>query len=171
MCRAIAQPAVGARGRARSPIGIWPRANAPPAKNFERAEREREELNRIGVALSATHDVGALLQMILAKTREITGADAGSLYVVETAPRKTARRKAERRLRFKLTQNDSRQFLLPSTPLPMNEDSLAGYAALHGEVIALDDAYAVPAGSPVPLQPRDDQRDRLPHALLARPCR
>ncbi len=49
-----------------------------------RAEREQEELNRIGVALSATHDVGALLQMILAKTREITGADAGSLYVLES---------------------------------------------------------------------------------------
>ena len=53
-------------------------------EELERAEREREELNRIGMALSATHDVGVLLQTILAKTREITGADAGSLYVVET---------------------------------------------------------------------------------------
>jgi len=32
-----------------------------------RAEREREELKRIGVARSARHDVDALLAMILAK--------------------------------------------------------------------------------------------------------
>ena len=46
--------------------------------------REREDLNRIGVALSSTPNVEALLEMILTKTREITSADAGSLYVVES---------------------------------------------------------------------------------------
>ena len=50
---------------------------------LKRAEREMEELNRIGIALSETHDVGALLEMILTKARQITGADAGSLYLVE----------------------------------------------------------------------------------------
>jgi hypothetical protein len=46
--------------------------------SFERAERVREELNQIGVALSSTRDVGSLLEMILGKAREITSADAGS---------------------------------------------------------------------------------------------
>jgi HD-GYP domain-containing protein (c-di-GMP phosphodiesterase class II) len=126
--------------------------------DLRRAEQEREELNRIGVALSSTHDVSALLEIILAKTREITGADAGSLYVVETAPRDSAsRHKAGRRLRFKLTQNDSRQFHFSEYTVPINEDSLAGYAALHGEVIALDDAYALPAESPYRFNPRYDR--------------
>jgi HD-GYP domain-containing protein (c-di-GMP phosphodiesterase class II) len=126
--------------------------------DLRRAEQEREDLNRIGVALSSTHDVGALLEIILAKTREITGADAGSLYVVETAPRDSAsRHKAGRRLRFKLTQNGSRQFRFSEYTVPINEDSLAGYAALHGEVVALDDAYRVPAENPYRFNARYDR--------------
>src|SRR6185295_18926992 len=80
-------------------------------QDLARADSEREELNRIGIALSSTHDVRVVLEMILAKTREITGADAGSIYVVETARTENGGSdKPERRLRFKLTQNDSRQF-------------------------------------------------------------
>jgi len=134
------------------------RRESAARNDLRRAEQEREELNRIGVALSSTHDVGALLEIILAKTREITGADAGSLYVVETAPREgTNRHKAARRLRFKLTQNDSRQFRFSEYTVPINEDSLAGYAALHAQVIALDDAYCVPAESPYRFNPRYDR--------------
>ena len=48
------------------------------------ATREIHELNQIGAALSAQHDTPKLLEMILTKSREITHADAGSLYLVET---------------------------------------------------------------------------------------
>ena len=48
------------------------------------ATQEIHELNQIGAALSAQHDTGKLLEMILTKSREITHADAGSLYLVET---------------------------------------------------------------------------------------
>jgi len=48
-----------------------------------KATRELEELNRIGMALSETRDVEQLLDLILKKAREITAADAGSLYLVE----------------------------------------------------------------------------------------
>src|SRR5579863_10160613 len=41
-------------------------------EELERAERDMEELNRIGVALSAQHDLGALLQMIVEKARLIS---------------------------------------------------------------------------------------------------
>ncbi len=44
--------------------------------------RELEELNRIGAALSEERDVGALLDLILTKAREITSSNAGSLYLV-----------------------------------------------------------------------------------------
>ena|SRR5579859_2010032 len=47
------------------------------------AGRELEELNRIGIALSETRDVERLLELILRTAREITGADAGSLYLTE----------------------------------------------------------------------------------------
>lgn len=47
--------------------------------------REIQELNRIGAALSAEHHLDRLLELILTKSRHITNADAGSLYLVESA--------------------------------------------------------------------------------------
>ena len=70
-----------------------------------RKTRELHELNKIGVALSAERDVDKLLDLILAKCREITAADAGSLYLVERGKDHTST--DDDRLRFKLPQNDS----------------------------------------------------------------
>ena len=126
--------------------------------SFERAERVREELNQIGVALSSTQDVGSLLEMILGKAREITSADAGSLYLVEASrPDRDSLVVPERCLRFRLTQNDSRQFPYTEHTLPISEESMAGYAALHGKVIAIEDAYSIPAGSPFHFNPAYDE--------------
>jgi len=62
------------------------------------ATHEIHELNQIGAALSAEHDTEKLLELILTKSREITLADAGSLYlvenVVEEAGDETAKRMA-----------------------------------------------------------------------------
>src|SRR5579859_7511431 len=76
------------------------------------AGRELEELNRIGIALSETRDVERLLALILSRAREITGADAGSLYLVEqTGANLNSRGQNPAsgaditpRLRFRLTQ-------------------------------------------------------------------
>jgi len=117
-----------------------------------RTNHELAQLNQIGVALSETRDVEQLLSLILAKAREITGADAGSLYVVEeerhsaNAPFTTA--DGVRHLRFKLAQNDSVQFPYGEHTLPITEESMAGHCALHGEVIQLPDAYRIPKTRP-----------------------
>ncbi len=131
-------------------------------EELERTQREMEELNRIGVALSATRDVHALFDLILAQSREITGADAGSLYLVEEArPDGAASGSVERRLRFKLTQNDSLQFPFTEFTLPVTEGSMAGYVALHGEALNVADAYALlpathSAGCPYRFNPQYD---------------
>jgi HD-GYP domain-containing protein (c-di-GMP phosphodiesterase class II) len=123
-----------------------------------RAEREMEELNRIGIALSQTREIGALLNLILSKAREITRADAGSLYLVEeTRPDVLSGGPGDRHLRFKLTQNDSVQFPFTEFVLPIHENSLAGYTALHGEVINLADARRIPRGRPYRFNPRYDE--------------
>ncbi len=113
-----------------------------------KATHELEELNRIGIALSETRDVDQLLDLILRKAREITGADAGSLYLVERDGATSRGGPEESRLRFKLTQNDSVQFPFNEHTLPLTEESMAGYSALHGEVIELADAYRVPKSRP-----------------------
>ncbi len=77
-----------------------------------------EELNAIGIGLSAERDLDALLELILTKGREITRSDAGSLYVVETTP------EGERCLRFKLAQNDSVHVEFKESTLPISGLSL-----------------------------------------------
>src|SRR5580700_7974296 len=117
---------------------------------------ELEELNRVGIALSETRDVERLLALILLKAREITGADAGSLYLVEQAggnsndssPGVLNGSEKTRYLRFRLTQNDSAQFPYTEHTLPITESSMAGYCALHGGVIELADAYRIPKSRP-----------------------
>ncbi|MGD0543081.1 MAG: HD domain-containing phosphohydrolase [Candidatus Acidiferrales bacterium] len=104
-------------------------------------EREREELNEIGVALSSQREIGALLTLILSKTREITAADAGSLYLVEE-------NSEGRHLRFMLTQNDSLEFPYQEFILPLAENSMAGYTALRGEVLNFANAYEIPSDRP-----------------------
>jgi HD-GYP domain-containing protein (c-di-GMP phosphodiesterase class II) len=111
-------------------------------EELESAEREREQLNEIGIALSSQRDVRELLNLILAKAREITRADAGSLYLIEDEG------EGRRRLRFMLTQNDSLVFPFKEFTLPLAEDSMAGYTALRGEVVNFADAYHIPPEMP-----------------------
>ena len=138
-----------------------------------RAEREMEELNRIGIALSQTHEVDALLTMILTKARAITGADAGSLYLVEELrPDVLSPGQGNRQLRFKLTQNDSVQFPFAEFEIPLEENSLAGYTALHGEVINLADARRIPRNRPYHFNARfDEETGYRTRSLLTLPMK
>jgi HD-GYP domain-containing protein (c-di-GMP phosphodiesterase class II) len=115
------------------------------------AQREQQQLNEIGVALSSERDVNALLTLILKKAREITGADAGSLYLVDEDPGR------QRRLRFMLTQNDSVEFPFKEFTLPLAEDSMAGYTALRGEVLNFADAHNISKGLPFHFNDRYDR--------------
>ncbi len=111
------------------------------------ANSEIYELNHIGAALSAEHDTRELLELILAKCRQITRADAGSLYLVEEAdPTEDDHsvrdhHKPKKYLRFKMAQNDTVHVPFRETVLPISESSIAGYVAQHGTVVMIEDAY------------------------------
>jgi signal transduction histidine kinase/ActR/RegA family two-component response regulator len=111
-----------------------------------------EELNTIGIRLSAERHLDTLLELILSKGREITRSDAGSLYVVEKVPG------GGQRLRFKLAQNDSVHVAFSESTLPISADSVAGYVALSGEMLRIDDAYAFPPESPFQFNAEFDAR-------------
>jgi HD-GYP domain-containing protein (c-di-GMP phosphodiesterase class II) len=137
-----------------------------------RATHDLEELNRIGIALSETRDVEQLLGLILQKAREITGADAGSLYLVERDSHDASGSSETRRLRFKLTQNDSVQFPFTEAGLPLTENSIAGYCALRGVVVELADAYRIPRGRPFHFNKAyDGQTNYRTRSLLALPMK
>jgi HD-GYP domain-containing protein (c-di-GMP phosphodiesterase class II) len=111
-------------------------------REAEETRRQLEELNAIGVRLSAERDPDTLLELILTKAREITRSDAGSVYLVEEPEG------APRRLRFKLAQNDSVAASFTESTLPIDEASVAGHVALTREILQLDDAYVLPPGTP-----------------------
>jgi HD-GYP domain-containing protein (c-di-GMP phosphodiesterase class II) len=107
----------------------------------EAAQRAREigELTRIGVALGTERDLKTLLELILTQSRRITQSDAGSLYLVELNEEGT------KRLRFRLAQTYSK----PEAPfveftIPVDRTSLAGYCAVTGDPLVIDDAYFLP---------------------------
>lgn len=136
-----------------------------------RKTRELHGLNRIGVALSAERDIGKLLEQILAKCREITSADAGSLYLVERG--KEHETSADDHLRFKLTQNDSVLAPFEEFVMPMNEASgIAVYAALSGQIVNVADAYQLPAGTPYQISRSFDEKSGyLTRSMLVVPMR
>jgi signal transduction histidine kinase len=105
-------------------------------------DTQLEELTAIGIRLSAERNLDALLELILTKGREITRSDAGSLYVVEKTPDDS------QCLRFKVAQNDSVQVPFSEFTLAISAESVAGYVALSGEILRIDDAYALPPESP-----------------------
>lgn len=112
--------------------------------------RELRELNQIGVALSAERNTDTLLNLILTKCREITSADAGSLYLVERAEGAVPDENnyfADKILVFRLAQNDSVNVPLRQTRMEISRRSLAGFVALTGEPLHIEDAYAIPAES------------------------
>jgi HD-GYP domain-containing protein (c-di-GMP phosphodiesterase class II) len=147
--------------------------------------RELRELNRIGIALSETRDVDQLLSLILEKAREITSADAGSLYLLERAEgppgvatraedagRGAGKSPGKPSLRFKLTQNASLQFPFREHVLPLTETSMAGYAALNGEVLELADAYRIPRSRPYRFNAWfDEQSGYLTRSLITVPMK
>jgi HD-GYP domain-containing protein (c-di-GMP phosphodiesterase class II) len=104
----------------------------------DRYQYEIEELSTIGRALSSQRNIGKLLALILEKAREVTGADAGSVYVVEGGDED-----ARRTLRFKVSQNDSVKLDLTEFTLPVSAQSIVGRCVLSREVLNLADLYSL----------------------------
>jgi HD-GYP domain-containing protein (c-di-GMP phosphodiesterase class II) len=123
------------------------------ARQELRAELVRQvvdfkEFDRVALALSAERDVNRLLDLILTKCREVTTADAGSLYLVEEKAPDPAEWEisGDRTLRFVAAQNDSKSLDLKAASLPLNRASIAGYVALTRTPLNLKDVYHLPEG-------------------------
>ena len=122
-----------ARGRSES-RGKW----------LNRYRYELGELIEIAKAITTEREIDKLLGLILEKSRFITGADAGSIYVVEGDDPDPARRT----LRFKLSQNDSVAFDSREFVIPVSARSMSGYVALHKTSLSIRTVYEMPADAP-----------------------
>ncbi len=121
---------------------------------LSRYRYELGELIEISKALSTEREIDKLLDLILEKSRFITGADAGSLYVVEGDDPDPLRRT----LRFKLTQNDSVEFDWREFSVPVSSRSMSGYVALHKCPLNISDVYDLPPRSPFGFDPSFDAK-------------
>lgn len=113
-------------------------------KWLNRYRYELGELIEIARAITTEREIDKLLGLILEKSRFITGADAGSVYVVEGDDPDPLRRM----LRFKLSQNASVDFDSREFTVPVSARSMSGYVALHRKPLNIADVYDLPALSP-----------------------
>jgi HD-GYP domain-containing protein (c-di-GMP phosphodiesterase class II) len=152
------------------------------------ASQEIHELNQIGMALSAEHNPAKLLELILTKSREFTSSDAGSVYLVENVgdgrqrqsllfalPEPGApvlQQEADEQLRFKLAQNDTAAVPFREVAISINEKSIAGYVALTGEIVNIEDAYHLPPDVPYSINRKfDEDSGYRTKSILAVPIR
>lgn len=92
-----------------------------------------EEINRLA-------DIDSVLDRVLFEARKFTNADAGSIYLVE-----------QNKLKFSNVQNDSlfkgdqinNKYLYSNHEISIDENSIAGYVALTGKSVKLDDVYNI----------------------------
>ena len=141
-----------AKGRAES-RGKW----------LRRYRYELGELINIARAMTTERDVDKLLGIILEKSRFVTGADAGSIYVVDddgvevgdSGPMSRARGPM---LRFKLSQNESVSYDSREFVMPISTRSIAGSAVVGKKAINIADAYDIPAGAPYGFDRRFDEK-------------
>ncbi len=113
-------------------------------RTLDRYRYELGELVEIARALSQERDTSRLLNLILEKSRFITGADAGSIYVLEGDDPDFMNRK----LHFKLSQNESCEFESSEFTMPVSTRSIAGAAAVTRSPINIPDVYRIPEETP-----------------------
>jgi HD-GYP domain-containing protein (c-di-GMP phosphodiesterase class II) len=103
--------------------------------------KKLKQLNDIGKSLSSISDPFVLMNLILHKSRELTNADAGSICIV-----KYNNQDRPIEMAFSYFQNDTlNQNLKVDLSLPVSKRSLAGFVALMGESLNIDDVYEIPS--------------------------
>ncbi|TFH40144.1 MAG: GAF domain-containing protein, partial [Chrysiogenales bacterium] len=116
-------------------------------------KKDQEDLIDIGRALSLEKDQGKLLRLILFLSKRITGADAGSIYLVEKDEG------GNRRLRFKYSHTFSRDIPLEEHVIPIDKKSISGYVAVTGEVLNIPDVYELPDDAPYSFNSSFDEKN------------
>ena len=113
----------------------------------EEQEARRDELVRIGLALSAEKEIGHLFEMIVNEARRNCNADGGTLYI---------RNEKKDALDFVIAQNDTLHIRMggtgdeiswPSVPLRKrdgaeNHRNVSAHCALDGKPVNIGDVYS-----------------------------
>jgi HD-GYP domain-containing protein (c-di-GMP phosphodiesterase class II) len=107
-----------------------------------------DELNRY-------KDIDGILDKLLFEARKITRADAGSIFLVD-----------KNLLKFRYIQNDTlfdgmggQAEHYSDFSIPLDSNSIAGYAAMTEKTIHIEDAYAIPEDLPYTFNSTFDEKN------------
>jgi HD-GYP domain-containing protein (c-di-GMP phosphodiesterase class II) len=103
--------------------------------------RNMARLHEVGRALASEQNLDRLLDLILAKARELLNAEAGSIYLMQGD-------EARPELLFAHTQNARLSLPFHRVALPISRETLAGFVALSRESLNLPDVYRIPPEAP-----------------------
>ncbi len=108
--------------------------------------------------------LGELLGRILRKSRLLTRAEAGTIFVAR-------RRGRERWLEPAQVQNDAVRVTRRDFVVPIDTGTIAGYVAHTGRVLRIDDVYAIPARQPYCFDPAREHRGYRTRSMLCFPLK
>ncbi|HEV2217413.1 MAG TPA: HD domain-containing phosphohydrolase [Candidatus Dormibacteraeota bacterium] len=108
-----------------------------------RQHRQFEELNRIGIALSAERDIDKLQEFILTTMRQLTNADGASLWRVKAVEGSSPVLVLASSQNFSIDKNTYSDF-----QVPVDEKTVVGYTVTMGTSQIYGDAYNPPPGKP-----------------------
>jgi HD-GYP domain-containing protein (c-di-GMP phosphodiesterase class II) len=103
------------------------------------------------IEYSKPQPVAELLSRVLLKSRNLTGAEAGSVFIARG-------RGKTRRLEAADIQNDRVELKPASFVVPINTSSIAGYTATIGETVFVADLYNIPENLPFRFDPSFDRK-------------
>jgi len=129
-------------------------------------KQDQESLINIGRSLSIEKNTEKLLRLILRFSKMITGADAGSIYIIEDLDEKT------KQIRFKFSHTFSKEIPLEEFVIPYNTASIAGYVAVTGKILNIPDSYRLPVDAPIAFNDSFDRKNNYrSRSMLVIPMR
>lgn len=132
-------------------------------------ERKLESLINIGMEINQIKDLDILMEKILGEARRFVNADAGSIYI-----------RGKEDLKFSYTQNATLEKKLPegakliysTFTIPIDKNSIAGYAAATGTTLNIADVYSLDGQVPYKFSRSfDEQSGYRTTSILAIPLK
>ena len=105
-----------------------------------------------------------LLDKVLRKSRLMTGAEAGTIFIARA-------RGGSRWLEPASIQNDAIKVKSADFIVPIGAGTIAGYVALKGRTVLIDNVYDIPARSPYTFDPKFERKNYKTHSMFCFPLR
>lgn len=117
-------------------------------KSSSDASESLKRILEIGRALASEKDLDTLFGLILSHARSLTSADGASIYT----------RDDDGRIFLRYWQNASIGDATARQKIPVGDDSAAGYVAITGTTLEINDAYKIPDSAPYKFNPASDKK-------------